>query len=164
MITMEFLAEAVTVVTMMLLILSVPAILLTVRNSARLLKRYKMLRNIKDVGDEKDVPPQVLNEWNAVNSPMGYTTLITDEIERLNGLKPAFFQAELAAVLMVVLMITGCEQNVLILMIVLTVIAVLSVVYGILNTSMYTQEYLRMLKEISDGVERENGSADGMYG
>jgi ABC-type transport system involved in cytochrome bd biosynthesis fused ATPase/permease subunit len=155
---------AVTIITIMLVILAVPSILVTVRNSAKLLKRYRALRSINDLKKAgKEVPPQILDEWNAVHSPMAYTTLITEEIERLNGLKPAFFQAELAALLIVILAIyPGYETNVLIMMMLLLLLIVLSIVYGIYNTKMYTQEYLKILKDVSDSDEPS--SADGMYG
>ena len=156
--------SSVMVVIMMLIILSVPSILLTVRNSAKLLRKYRLLRSI-DIDEKDDVPPQLLNEWNAVNSQMAYTTLITDEIEKLSGLRPAIFQCELAILLTIVLMIIpGFEIEVLILMIVLIAVSVLTVIYGALNTKMYTLEYMRILSEINANNEKENKTADGMYG
>ena len=160
----DMVVSSVMVVIMMLIILSVPSILLTVRNSAKLLKKYRLLRSI-DIDEKDDVPPQILNEWNAVNSQMAYTTLITDEIEKLTGLRPAIFQCELAIILSIVLMIIpGFEIEVLILMIVLIAISVLTVIYGALNTKMYTMEYMRILSEINANNEKENKTADGMYG
>lgn len=163
-ISQDVVIQAVMIVAMMMVILSIPSILLTVRNSASLLKRYRLLRSIKDVGDEKEVPPNILNEWNAVNSPMAYTTLITEEIERLNGLRPALFQAELAALLIIILAIyPGFDSSVLIFMMIILVAAIASVVYGMITTKKYRQEYLVILKEISDRDE-SNRAADGMYG
>ena len=160
----DMVVSSVMVVIMMLVILSVPSILLTVRNSSKLLKKYRLLRSI-DIDEKDDVPPQILNEWNAVNSQMAYTTLITDEIEKLTGLRPAIFQCELAIILSIVLMIIpGFEIEVLILMIVLIAISVLTVIYGALNTKMYTMEYMRILSEINANNEKENKTADGMYG
>ena len=160
----DMVVSSVMVVIMMLIILSVPSILLTVRNSAKLLRKYRLLRSI-DIDEKDDVPPQILNEWNAVNSQMAYTTLITDEIEKLTGLRPAIFQCELAIILSIVLMIIpGFEIEVLILMIVLIAISVLTVIYGALNTKMYTMEYMRILSEINANNEKENKTADGMYG
>lgn len=160
----DMVVASVMVVVMMLVILSVPSILLTVRNSAKLLKKYRLLRSIEI--DEKDnVPPQVLNEWNAVNSQMAYTTLITDEIEKLTGLRPAIFQCEIAILLMIVLIIfPGCETGVLILMISMIAVSAFAVIYGALNTRMYTVEYMRILSEINAQKENENRTADGMYG
>ena len=160
----DMVVSSVMVVIMMLIILSVPSILLTVRNSAKLLRKYRLLRSI-DIDEKDDVPPQLLNEWNAVNSQMAYTTLITDEIEKLSGLRPAIFQCELAILLTIILMIIpGFEIEVLILMIVLIAVSVLTVVYGALNTKMYTLEYMRILSEINANNEKENKTADGMYG
>ena len=156
--------SSVMVVIMMLVILSVPSILLTVRNSAKLLRKYRILRSIK-IDEDDDVPPQVLSEWNAVNSQMAYTTLITDEIEKLSGLRPAIFQCEIAIVLTIILMIyPGFETGVLILMIALIAVSIIAVIYGALNTRMYTVEYMNLLSEINAQKESENKTADGMYG
>ena len=160
----DMVVTAVMVVIMMLVILSVPSILLTVRNSARMLRKYRLLRSV-DLNDKDDVPQELRNEWNAVNSQMAYTTLITDEIEKLNGLRPAIFQCEIAIVLMIILMIyPGCELGVLVLMIALIAVSLLAVVYGALNTKMYTLEYVRILSEMNAESEREHKTADGMYG
>ena len=160
----DMVVSSVMVVIMMLVILSVPSILLTVRNSARMLRKYRLLRSV-DLNDKDDVPQELRNEWNAVNSQMAYTTLITDEIEKLNGLRPAIFQCEIAIVLMIILMIyPGCELGVLVLMIALIAVSLLAVVYGALNTKMYTLEYVRILSEMNAESEREHKTADGMYG
>ena len=162
---METVLSSILVVVMMLVILSVPSILLTVRNSAKLLKKYKLLRSI-DISDRDDVPQQVLNEWNAANSQMAYTTLITDEIEKLSGLRPAIFQCEIAIIMMIILLLVppGCTLEVLILMIVLIAVSAFAVIYGALNTMMYTIEYVKILSEINAKNESENRTADGMYG
>ena len=160
----EMVVSSVLVVVMMLVILSVPSILLTVRNSAKLLRKYRLLRSI-DISDRDDLPQQVVNEWNAANSQMAYTTLITDEIEKLSGLRPAIFQCEIAIILMIILLIVpGCQLEVLILMITLIAVSALAVVYGALNTRMYTIEYVKILSEINEKNESENQTADGMYG
>ena len=160
----DVVVSSVMVVIMMLVILSVPSILLTVRNSAKLLKKYRLLRSV-DLEGKDDVPQELLNEWNAVNSQMAYTTLITDEIEKLSGLRPAIFQCEIAIILMVILMIyPGCELGVLILMIALIAVSLLAVIYGALNTKMYTMEYVRILSEMNSESANENKTADGMYG
>ena len=160
----DMVVSSVMVVIMMLVILSVPSILLTVRNSAKLLKKYRLLRSI-DINERDDVPQQVLNEWNAANSQMAYTTLITDEIEKLSGLRPAIFQCEIAIILMIILIIVpGCELNVLILMISLIAVSAFAVIYGALNTKMYTYEYMNILSEMNSEKEAESKTADGMYG
>ena len=160
----DMVVSSVLVVVMMLVILSVPSILRTVRNSAKLLKKYRLLRSI-DISERDDLPQQVVNEWNAANSQMAYTTLITDEIEKLSGLRPAIFQCEIAIILMIILLIVpGCQFEVLILMIALIAVSALAVVYGALNTRMYTIEYVKILSEINAKNESENQTADGMYG
>ena len=160
----DMVISSVMVVIMMLVILSVPSILLTVRNSAKLLKKYKLLRSI-DINEHDDVPQHIVNEWNAANSQMAYTTLITDEIEKLTGLRPAIFQCEIAILLMVILIIVpGFELNMLILMIALIAVSVLAVIYGALNTRMYTEEYMNILSEMNSESEGESKTADGMYG
>ena len=160
----DMVVSSIMVVIMMLVILSVPSILLTVRNSAKLLKKYRLLRSI-DINERDDVPQQVLNEWNAANSQMAYTTLITDEIEKLSGLRPAIFQCEIAIILMIILIIVpGCELNVLILMISLIAVSAFAVIYGALNTKMYTYEYMNILSEMNSEKEAESKTADGMYG
>ena len=160
----DMVVSSVMVVIMMLVILSVPSILLTVRNSAKLLRKYRILRSI-DLTEKDDVPQQVMNEWNAVNSQMAYTTLITDEIEKLSGLRPAIFQCEIAILLMIILLIfPGCETPVLVLMICLIAVSAFAVIYGGLNTKMYTQEYVRILSEMNAETEGESRTADGMYG
>ena len=160
----DMVVSSVLVVVMMLVILSVPSILLTVRNSAKLLRKYRLLRSI-DISERDDLPQQVVNEWNAANSQMAYTTLITDEIEKLSGLRPAIFQCEIAIVLMIILLIVpGCQFEVLILMITLIAVSAFAVIYGALNTRMYTIEYVKILSEINEKNESENQTADGMYG
>ena len=160
----DMVVSSVMVVIMMLVILSVPSILLTVRNSAKLLRKYRLLRSI-DIDEKDNVPAHVMNEWNAVNSQMAYTTLITDEIEKLSGLKPAIFQCEIAILLMIILMIVpGCQTEVLILMIALISVSVLAVIYGAMNTRMYTLEYMKILNEMNSENDEKNKTADGMYG
>lgn len=159
----DIVISSVMVVIMMLVILSVPSILLTVRNSSKLLKKYRVLRSI-DIREHDDIPPQIISEWNAVNSQMAYTTLITDEIEKLNGLRPSMFQCEIAIALMIVLaIIPGFEFSMLILMVSLIAISFAALLYGAYNAKMYTEEYMTILYEINEN-NKDNGTADGMYG
>jgi len=152
---------AMTIVTMLMIILSVPSILITVRNSSKQLKRYRTLRSITDLGKEP-VPQHIVNEWNAVKSPIGYTTLITEEIERLNSLRPAIFQTEIAFVLIVFMaFIPGYSNDIFWVMIVLLVIVFATVIYGSMNIKMYTLEYLAILQELNNNGEE---SLDSMYG
>lgn len=158
--------SAILIVAILLVISSVPSILITVRHSSKLLRKYKLLRSIDDINEEKNVPEKVINEWNAVKSQMAYTTLITDEIEKLGGLRPAFFQAELAAFIIIILFfIPGFQEPINYFMVAVAVISIFAVVYAAVNTRNYTQEYYSILKEMNDkGSESDNGAADGMYG
>ena len=158
--------SAVLVVAIMLVIISVPSILISVRHSSKMLKKYRLLRSIDDISEHENVPENILNEWNSVKSQMAYTTLISEEIEKLSGLRPAFFQAELAAILIIVLAIVpGFSGEILWIMIVIAVISFLAVVYASMNTRNYTHEYLTILKEMNENKkESDNGAADGMYG
>ena len=49
-------------------------------------------------------------------------------------------------------------------MIVLIAVSAFAVIYGALNTRMYTIEYVKILSEINAKNESENRTADGMYG
>lgn len=152
---------AMTIVTMMMVILSIPSILITVRNSSKQLKRYKTLRSMNDLGN-KPIPQHIVNEWNAVKSPIGYTTLITEEIERLDGIRPAIFQTEIAFVLIIFMtFVPGYSSDIFWIMIVLLIVIIVTVIYGSLNIKMYTLEYLAILQELSNNGEE---SRDNMYG
>ncbi|MBQ7701457.1 MAG: hypothetical protein IJT54_03550 [Candidatus Methanomethylophilaceae archaeon] len=162
-ISLDSVTDAVVIVMMMLMILSVPSIFLTVRSSSVLLKKYTMLRAIENVEDEKNMPDHVLNEWKSIKSPVGYMSLVVNEIEKLDALRPAFFQAELAVVLSIVLAIyPGLETNVLILFIILDVLCVISIVYGHVYAFAYKREYAKILEDINN--EEKKGAVDGMYG
>ena len=66
--------------------------------------------------------------------------------------------------MIILLIVPGCQFEVLILMIALIAVSALAVVYGALNTRMYTIEYVKILSEINAKNESENQTADGMYG
>ena len=162
-INLDMVIDATVIVTIMLMIISVPFILMTVRGSSVLLKKYTLLRSIDKVDDEKNMPDHVLNEWKAIKSPLGYMSLVMNEIEKLDSLKPAFFQAELAVLLSIVLMIyPGMETNVLTLFIVLDVICAISIIYGHVYAFAYKREYAKILNDLNN--EEKKGAVDGMYG
>ena len=162
-VSLDVVIDAVVIVIMMLMILSVPSIFLTVRGSSVLLKKYTMLRSIEKVDKENEMPDHVLNEWKAIKSPIGYMSLVVNEIEKLDALKPAFFQAELAVVLTIVMAVyPGLETNVLILFIALDVLCAISVIYGHIYAYAYKREYAKILSDLNN--EEKKGSVDGMYG
>ena len=162
-ITMDTIVSSVVIVMMLLMIISVPSIILTVRGSSKLLKKYTLLRSIDKVEKNDKMPDHIVSEWEAIKSPLGYITLISNEIEKLDALKPALFQAELAVFLSIVLAIfAGFEQNVLILVIVLDVLCVFAVLYGGMYSYAYKKEYMKMLEALNN--EEKDGKVDGMYG
>ncbi len=162
-ITMHDVYLAVLLVTILMIVLSVPTKYLTVRSSAKLIKKYIALRSIDKVDENKKIPKNIMNEWNAAKSTMGYITLINEQLEKLSSLRPLFFQAELAVVLSIIVGIAGhFEENVWILFAVVDGIAILGLIYGGFYTFVYKREYLKMLKELNE--KADNGAADGMYG
>ena len=155
--------NAIVIVMMLLMIISVPSIFLSVRGSSVLLKKYTLLRAIDDVDKEKDMPDHILNEWKSIKSPLGYMSLVVNEIEKLDALKPAFFQAELAVILSIIMAIyPGLEDNVLILFIILDVLCIISIIYGHVYAFAYKREYAKILEDLNN--EEKKGAVDGMYG
>jgi hypothetical protein len=147
-ITSELLFSALIIVALFLIILSTPTIILAVRASSKLLSRYRTLRSVEGL-DERAVSKQTLEEWNTVKSPLSYTALLSDEIERLGALRQAMLHSEIAIVLLVVMgLYPGYENDVLIGMAVVVSLVVLVVIYGIRNLRHYIREYVDALAEI----------------
>ncbi|MDR2866244.1 MAG: hypothetical protein LBV13_02430 [Methanomassiliicoccaceae archaeon] len=148
-ITSDLLFNALVIVALLLIILSTPTIILAVRASSKLLGRYRILRSVNEL-DEKTVSKQTLEEWNSVKSPLSYTALLSDEIERLGALRQAMLHSEIAIVMLIVLAFyPGFEADVLIGVIAVVVIVALVVLYGILNLKRYIREYVDALAEIN---------------
>ncbi len=161
MIGMDTVFDALMLITLLLMILSIPSIVLSFMSSSKALKKYIALRTLK-VTDDSDIPEHILNEWKAVKSNMAYATLITEEIERLNALRPSLFQAEIGILLIIIMAFyPGYESDVFVLMMVLLAIAIIAVIYGYSNLKRYKNEYLSVLKEISGDNTK---SKDNMYG
>ena len=161
MIDMDTIFDALMLITLLLIILSIPSIVLSFMSASKALKKYIALRTLK-VSEDSDVPAHILNEWKAVKSNMSYATLITEEIERLNALRPSLFQAEIGIFLIIAMAFyPGYESDVFVLMMVLLVIAVVAVIYGYSNMKRYKNEYLSVLKEITGDSAN---SKDNMYG
>ena len=147
-ITSDLLFSALIIVALFLIILSTPTIILAVRSSSNLLKRYRALRSLDEM-DEKTVSKQILEEWNTVNSPLSYTALLSDEIERLGTLRQAMLHSQIAIVMLVLLgFYPGYETDVLIAMAAVVVIVLFVVLYGIRNLRRYIREYVDALEEI----------------
>jgi hypothetical protein len=148
-ITADLLFSALIIVALFLIILSTPTIILAVRASSKLLARYRILRSVDDL-DEESVSKQMLEEWNTVNSPLNYTALLSDEIERLGTLRQATLHSEIAIVMLIVMAFyPGYEGEVLFAIAVIVAIVFLVVIYGIRNLRGYIREYVDALAEIN---------------
>ena len=162
----EYIFQALMIISLLLVIMSIPTIFITIRNSSNVLRRYMALRSLRDV-DDGDIPSHILEEWNAVKNNVNYATLMTEELEKLNGLRPALFQTEVAvvevAVVLMVIMafIPGYEPAVLVLMAVLIVLSVIALTYSYVCIKKYGMEYMSLLREMSNGP---SGGRDAMYG
>lgn len=157
----EYIFQALMIISLLLVIMSIPTIFITIRNSSNVLRRYMALRSLRDV-DDGDIPSHILEEWNAVKNNVNYATLMTEELEKLNGLRPALFQTEVAVVLMVIMaFVPGYEPAVLVLMAVLIVLSVIALAYSYVCIKKYGTEYMSLLREMSNGP---SGGRDAMYG
>ena len=147
-ITADVLFGALMIVALFLIILSTPTIVLAVRASAKLLKRYSILRAVDDL-DEKMVSKQMLEEWNSVKSPLSYTAILSEEIERLGALRQATLHSEIAvAILAFMIFYPGYENSVLIGVIGIASVVVLIIIYGMRNLRRYVREYVEALAEM----------------
>ncbi|MDR0334897.1 MAG: hypothetical protein LBH69_03325 [Methanomassiliicoccaceae archaeon] len=145
----DLLFSALIVVALFLIILSTPTIILAVRASAKLLARYRILRSVDDL-EEGSVSKQMMDEWSTVNSPLNYTALLSDEIERLGTLRQAMLHSEIAIVMLIVMAFyPGYENDVLIAVAIVVALVALVVVYGIWNLRRYVHEYVEALTEIN---------------
>ena len=154
----EMIFSALVIVTLMMVLLSVPSIFITLSRSARQYKKYTALRLLTKM---EDIPKNSLGEWNAVKSDVGYISLITEEIERMGALRPALFNSEIAAILIVVLMIyPGYETDVMVLMCVLLALCVVAMIYGYVNMKRFGEEYLNTVRKMADDGHDSN---DNMY-
>ena len=147
-ISSDLLFSALIIVALFLIILSTPTIILAVRASSKLLTRYRILRSVDDL-DETSVSKQMLEEWNTVKSPLSYTALLSDEIERLGALRQAMLHSEIAIVLLIILAFyPGYATDVLIGIIAVVTIVTMVILYGIMNLRGYIREYVSALAEM----------------
>ena len=152
---------AILVVAILLVVLSIPSIILTVRGSSKLLGRYKLLRSV-DESNAENIPKIILNEWTAVKSPLTYVSMLSEEIERLNTLRPAVLQAEIASVLIVLLaIIPKFEDDLLYVMIGILLIVFASLIYARINAHAYAVEYVTTMAELENNGDE---SHDMIYG
>ena len=152
---------ALVIITLLMVILSVPSIILLSWNSTKQLNRYRFLRAFRDM-DESTIPPALLNEWTAVKTDIGYAALITEELDKMSSIRSPMFQAEIASVLIIIMaFVPGYVQAVLILMMCLLALCVISVIYGGRALRAISREYAMLLHEMEEKGEKSN---DTMYG
>ena len=146
--TSDLMFSALMVVALFLIILSTPTIILAVRASSKLLKRYQTLRSV-EISEGDAVSKHILEEWNTVNSPLSYTALLSDEIERLGALRQATLHSEIAiAILAFMAFFPGYETDVLIGIAGIVSVVLIVVIYGTRNLRRYIREYINALTEI----------------
>lgn len=152
--------SALVVVTLLLILLSVPSILVTLYHSSRQFSKYGKLRLMKE-RPIADIPPKMAHEWNAVRTDVGYLTVISEELEKIGALRPALFNSEVSIILIVVLMfVPGFEPGVFAFMSCLLVICFLSLVLAFRTMKRYGEEYVAISRNMS---EKNGDSKDNMY-
>ena len=146
--TLEFFFQALMVIALLLAITSIPTLLISTRNASKLLRRYKVLRNVKDMDD---IPSHVVDEWNAVNNNVNYATIMTSELEKLNALRPAIFQAQVSIVMMVIMaFVPGYSSDLLWPMIIIIAVSVIATLFGYRCMKKYAEEYIKLLVEMKE--------------
>ena len=149
------------IITLLMVILSVPSIILLSWNSTKQLNRYRFLRAFREM-DDSTIPPALLNEWTAVKTDIGYAALITEELEKMSSIRSPMFQAEIASVLIIIMaFVPGYVNAVLILMMCLLALCIISVIYGGRALRAISKEYALLLHEMEEKGEKSN---DTMYG
>ena len=152
---------ALVIITLLMVILSVPSIILLSWNSTKQLNRYRFLRAFREM-DDSTIPPALLNEWTAVKTDIGYAALITEELEKMSSIRSPMFQAEIASVLIIIMaFVPGYVNAVLILMMCLLALCIISVIYGVRALRAISKEYALLLHEMEEKGEKSN---DTMYG
>ena len=120
-----------------------------------------LLRALRGM-DDASLPPNMLDELNTVRSDIGYATAITEELEKVSGIRSQMFQAELAIVLIAIMaFVPGYETDVLILMMTLLALCIIAVIYGGRAMHALGKEYVSLVHEMQEKGERSN---DNMYG
>ena len=119
--------SALIIITLLMVILSIPSIFLLSWNSVKQLNRYMFLRAFREM-DDSSIPSNLLSEWASVKTDIGYATLITEELEKMSAIRSPMFQAEIAALLIIIMaFVPGYETNVLILMMCLLALCIVAV-------------------------------------
>ena len=136
--------SALIIITLLMVILSIPSIFLLSWNSVKQLNRYMFLRAFREM-DDSNIPSNLLSEWASVKTDIGYATLITEELEKMSAIRSPMFQAEIAALLIIIMaFVPGYETNVLILMMCLLALCIVAVIYGGRSLRAISREYARL--------------------
>jgi len=153
--------SALILIVLLMVILSVPSIFILSWNAFKQLKRYMLLRALRGM-DDSSLPPNMIEELNTVRSDIGYATAITEELEKVSGIRSQMFQAELAIMLIAIMaFVPGYETDVLILMMTLLALCIIAVIYGGRAMRALGKEYVSLVHEMQEKGEKAN---DNMYG
>ncbi len=152
---------ALVIISLLMVILSVPSIFLLSWSSTKQLNRYRVLRSFREM-DDSSIPSHLLNEWTAVKTDVGYATLITEELEKMSAIRSPMFQAEIASILIIIMaFIPGYTTPVLILMMSLLALCIIAIIYGGRSIRAIGREYAQLLQEMETKGAKSN---DNMYG
>lgn len=152
---------ALVIISLLMVILSVPSIFLLSWNSVKQVNKYRFLRAFKEM-DDSTIPAGLLNDWTAVKTDIGYAALITEELEKMGSIRSPMFQAEIASLLIVIMaFVPGYTTPVLILMMSLLALCIIAVIYGSKSLKTISKEYALLLREMEEKGEKAN---DNMYG
>jgi hypothetical protein len=154
-----------TMVSMGAIIYTIPSLISTIRTSSQLLNRYKKLRTVEELESIDGVPTNVLNEWKIVSNAIGYTTLLTEEISKLNNLRPKFLIAEIGMILLGLMIVVGAyTQTVASCIATLLLMVAITIIYSVLNNKKYIEEYVDTLVNVEKESESsKNDAADAIY-
>ncbi len=152
---------ALVIISLLMVILSVPSIFLLSWSSTKQLNRYRVLRSFREM-DDSSIPSHLLNEWTAVKTDVGYATLITEELEKMSAIRSPMFQAEIASILIIIMaFVPGYTTPVLILMMSLLALCIIAIIYGGRSIRAIGREYAQLLQEMETKGAKSN---DNMYG
>ncbi len=152
---------ALVIISLLMVILSVPSIFLLSWSSTKQLNRYRVLRSFREM-DDSSIPAHLLNEWTAVKTDVGYATLITEELEKMSAIRSPMFQAEIASILIIIMaFVPGYTTPVLILMMSLLALCIIAIIYGGRSIRAIGREYAQLLQEMETKGAKSN---DNMYG
>lgn len=137
-------------------VFAVPSLFLAAYRSSKTLKRYQVIGSIEKMGL---LSTELAEEWSTVKSSMAYSAVITEEIERLNTLKPMLFQTMVSAVLLLlVAVLSEIEDVARYVVLGLFLLCLVSIIFGMVNYRKYTEEYEEILAELDMNGSESCGS------